>query len=175
MQWSFARWIPDDSKELNEICSNSRKAHTCNSILSQTSDIYTQNLTSARYSYLLFMGLHPGRLPPTACLWVSLRHLKFTGASNGVTPAQENNEGRQNIPTLLDIMTSASAECLPTRREMAWGPLPTMPPTDRPWIFWNCWLLVLWTFLLSKCLQSPKLLANCLAAQDLISPSGQVT
>ena len=76
MQWSFARWIPDDSKELNEICSNRHKARTCNSILSQTSDIYTQNLTSARYSYLLFMGLHPGRLPPTPCLWASLRHLQ---------------------------------------------------------------------------------------------------
>ena len=39
-----------------------------------------------------------------------------------------------NTPTLLDIMTSASAECLPTRREMAWGQLATMPP---PWILYS--------------------------------------
>ena len=76
MQWSFARWIPDDSKELNEICSNSRKAYICNSILSQTSGTYTQDLTPVRYFYLLFMGLHLGRLAHTPCLWASLQHLQ---------------------------------------------------------------------------------------------------
>lgn len=82
-----------------------------------------------------------------------------------------------NTPTLLDIMTSASRR-VPSHQEgnglgpacnnaSNWSTLNT--------IFWNCWLLVLWTFLLSKCLQNPKSLANCQAALDLISPSGQVT
>ena len=42
------------------------------------------------------MGLHLGRLAHTPVYGLAFNTFKFTGASNGVTPAQENNDGRQH-------------------------------------------------------------------------------
>ena len=84
---SFARCTLDDLKELTEICSAGSKFHTCNSILS------LQHIPSEfNTSQLLLPTLH--RSSPAKAFFPGLASatLRYTSASDDVTPAQENKE-----------------------------------------------------------------------------------
>lgn len=133
--------------------------------------------TPVRYFYLLFMSLHLGRLAHTPCLWASLQHLQVHWCltwRHSSPREQWRKTTHSNLIRHYDFCL-----CRVPSHQEGNGLGPACNNASN-WatlnnIFWNCWLLVLWTFLLSKCLQNPKFLAHCLAALDLISPSGQVT
>lgn len=142
-QCFFARWVPDDSKELNEFGSNSSKAPTCNSIPSQASST-NQNLTPA-CSYPLFMSPYVGGQAPHPLSWAGLWHLQVHKCFRCCHSSPREQQRETTRHNLIRHCNS----CLPyiafsPGGKWPGGQLVTMPPTDPPWgphrilVFWNC-------------------------------------
>lgn len=140
--WSFARWIPDDSRRnLMRSAQIAIKPILVNSHPEPDFwHIYSENIKSDISTYLSWVS---GKTSTPLFMRARLQHLQVHRVPQMIVLHSREQWRRQHSTLFIScIRASASASAFPGKA--SWAQLATMPQLIHlnAMIFWNCWLLV---------------------------------